>query len=200
MIPGSIYIYLFGNSTLSAPLPSVFYWMNSLIRGTPRRLWVARRSAVGILTPVSLLRSFVISEDVSTDGKWCYVVYWVIPCPDLGSVNWAHLKNRLLSACPSPSISFYFDSGARAASSQVYLLKVLCIDRKGLLNGKHQLAWSSWSEAALGGDNQCADWFSGFVPDVTRILGELELIIQRVKVSTTPDGRVVDFFFITDGM
>ncbi|CAA7389653.1 unnamed protein product [Spirodela intermedia] len=108
--------------------------------------------------------------DVSTDGKWCYVVYWVIPCPELGSVNWAHLKDRLLSACPSSSISFYFDSGARTAASQVYLLKVLCIDRKGLLN------------------------------DVTRILGELELIIQRVKVSTTPDGRVVDFFFITDGM
>ncbi|CAA6654938.1 unnamed protein product [Spirodela intermedia] len=59
-------------------------------------------------------------------------------------------------------------------SGPVYLLKVLCIDRKGLLNGKHHLAWSSSSE--------------------------LELIIQRVKVSTTPDGRVVDFFFITDGM
>jgi UTP:GlnB (protein PII) uridylyltransferase len=36
--------------------------------------------------------------------------------------------------------------------------------------------------------------------DVTHILSDLELIIQRVKVSTTPDGRVVDLFFITDGM
>jgi UTP:GlnB (protein PII) uridylyltransferase len=36
--------------------------------------------------------------------------------------------------------------------------------------------------------------------DVTHILSELELLIHRVKVSTTPDGRVVDLFFITDGM
>ena len=37
--------------------------------------------------------------------------------------------------------------------------------------------------------------------DVTHILSELELLIHILKVSTTPDGRVVDlFFFITDGM
>lgn len=34
--------------------------------------------------------------------------------------------------------------------------------------------------------------------DVTRVLCELELTIRRVKVSTTPDGRVLDLFFITD--
>lgn len=34
--------------------------------------------------------------------------------------------------------------------------------------------------------------------DVTQVLCELELTIRRVKVSTTPDGRVVDLFFITD--
>jgi UTP:GlnB (protein PII) uridylyltransferase len=38
------------------------------------------------------------------------------------------------------------------------------------------------------------------VSDVTHILSDLELLIQRVKVSTTPDGRVVNLFFITDGM
>lgn len=37
-------------------------------------------------------------------------------------------------------------------------------------------------------------WFA----DVTRVLCELELIIRRVKVSTTPDGKVMDLFFITD--
>nr|DAD25881.1 TPA_asm: hypothetical protein HUJ06_027349 [Nelumbo nucifera] len=36
--------------------------------------------------------------------------------------------------------------------------------------------------------------------DVTQVLCELELTIQRVKVMTTPDGRVMDLFFITDGM
>lgn len=34
--------------------------------------------------------------------------------------------------------------------------------------------------------------------DVTEVLCELELIIKRVKVSTTPDGKVMDLFFITD--
>lgn len=36
--------------------------------------------------------------------------------------------------------------------------------------------------------------------DVTKILCELELTIQRVKVMTTPDDKVLDLFFITDGM
>ncbi|TYH77209.1 hypothetical protein ES332_D04G137100v1 [Gossypium tomentosum] len=34
--------------------------------------------------------------------------------------------------------------------------------------------------------------------DVTQVLSSLELNIQKVKVSTTPDGTVVDLFFITD--
>lgn len=34
--------------------------------------------------------------------------------------------------------------------------------------------------------------------DVTKVLCQLELTIKRVKVSTTPDGRVMDLFFITD--
>lgn len=38
------------------------------------------------------------------------------------------------------------------------------------------------------------------VLDVTEVLCELELTIQRVKVTTTPDGRVLDLFFITDNM
>lgn len=36
--------------------------------------------------------------------------------------------------------------------------------------------------------------------DVTKVLTELEFTIQRVKVMTTPDGRVIDLFFITDEM
>jgi UTP:GlnB (protein PII) uridylyltransferase len=34
--------------------------------------------------------------------------------------------------------------------------------------------------------------------DVTGVLCELELTIKKVKVSTTPDGRVMDLFFLTD--
>lgn len=42
--------------------------------------------------------------------------------------------------------------------------------------------------------------FLAFFVDVTRVLCQLELIIQRVKVTTTPDGRVLDLFFVTDSM
>lgn len=34
--------------------------------------------------------------------------------------------------------------------------------------------------------------------DVTEVLCELELTIRWVKVSTTPDGTVMDLFLITD--
>ncbi|CAA2969272.1 ACT domain-containing ACR10 [Olea europaea subsp. europaea] len=37
-----------------------------------------------------------------------------------------------------------------------------------------------------------------FLADVTEVLCELELTIKRVKISTTPDGKVLDLFFITD--
>lgn len=33
---------------------------------------------------------------------------------------------------------------------------------------------------------------------MTEVLCDLELTIRRVKVSTTPDGRVMDLFLITD--
>lgn len=36
--------------------------------------------------------------------------------------------------------------------------------------------------------------------DITKVLCELELTIQRVKVMPTPDRRVLDLFFITDVM
>ncbi|PRQ19430.1 hypothetical protein RchiOBHm_Chr7g0217131 [Rosa chinensis] len=37
-----------------------------------------------------------------------------------------------------------------------------------------------------------------FCVDVTKVLCELEMLIQRVKVMPNPDGRVLDLFFITD--
>ncbi|XP_042408823.1 ACT domain-containing protein ACR9-like [Zingiber officinale] len=108
--------------------------------------------------------------DVSTDGQWCYVVFWVVPVSPSINIRWENLKTRLMGLCPSCPIPFYFDSINTSASAQMYLLKLFSVDRKGLLH------------------------------DVTQVLGELELLIHRVKVSTTPDGRVIDFFFITDGM
>ncbi|KAK1403376.1 ACT domain-containing protein [Heracleum sosnowskyi] len=111
----------------------------------------------------------IFRGDVSTDGKWCYLVFWVFGKP---STRWGLLKKRLSGACPSCSsasgISFYQTESQPPNPPDVFLLKLSCLDRKGLLH------------------------------DVTEVLCELELTIKRVKVSTTPDGRVMDLFFITD--
>ncbi|XP_068338733.1 ACT domain-containing protein ACR9-like [Pyrus communis] len=109
--------------------------------------------------------------DFSTDGIWCYVVLWVFPDSSSPAVKLSNLKNQLQSVCPSCSVPFYlYQQPTRSSSSPVYLLTFLCLDRKGLLH------------------------------DVTQTLSELELSIQRVKVTTTPDDRVLDLFFITDNM
>ncbi|KAG5553619.1 hypothetical protein RHGRI_011493 [Rhododendron griersonianum] len=111
----------------------------------------------------------IVRFDVSTDGKWCYIVFWVIGKP---TTRWGLLKKRLIGVCPSCSsasgISFYRSELQSPKPPDVFLLKLCCYDRRGLLH------------------------------DVTVVLCELELTIKRVKVSTTPDGRVMDLFFITD--
>ncbi|KAJ6755402.1 ACT DOMAIN-CONTAINING PROTEIN ACR4-RELATED [Salix purpurea] len=111
---------------------------------------------------------YITKGDVSTDGKWCYIVFWVVP-HSRSIIRWTNLKNRLLSVCPSCSVSFYWNQ-QQSKSCPVYLLKFISLDRKGLLH------------------------------DVTQVLCELELTIQRVKVTTTPDGRVLDLFFVTDNL
>ncbi|XP_043704722.1 ACT domain-containing protein ACR10-like isoform X1 [Telopea speciosissima] len=111
----------------------------------------------------------IVRGDVSTDGKWCYIVFWVVGKP---TTRWDLLKRRLVGACPScssASVIYYYRSELQQQKPpDIFLLKFCCFDRRGLLH------------------------------DVTQVLCELELIIRRVKVSTTPDGRVVDLFFITD--
>lgn len=110
----------------------------------------------------------ILRVDVSTDGKWCYIVFWVV-----GNQNtrWSLLQKRLVGVCPSCSsasgISFY-RSEQPPRPPEFFLLTLCCDNRHGLLH------------------------------DVTLVLCELELSIKRVKVSTTPEGRVVDLFFITD--
>ncbi|CAA7036789.1 unnamed protein product [Microthlaspi erraticum] len=115
----------------------------------------------------------ITKGDVTTDGVWCYIVLWVVPHYDSLILRWSHLKNQLVSVCPSCSTYFLLNMTSPCpASTPVYLLKFFCLDRRGLLH------------------------------DVTQILTELELelSIQTVKVTTTPDGRVLDLFFITDKM
>ncbi|CAK9188315.1 unnamed protein product [Ilex paraguariensis] len=114
---------------------------------------------------------YITKGDVSTDGLWCYIILWVVPHSSSTGVTWLNLKDRLLSICPSCLVSFYLNQPSpNPEPPPVYLLRFCSLDRKGLLH------------------------------DVTRVLSVLELTIQRVKVTTTPDGRVLDLFFITDNL
>ncbi|XP_022747635.1 ACT domain-containing protein ACR10-like [Durio zibethinus] len=116
----------------------------------------------------------IVRGDLSTDGKWCYIVFWVVckPTTRWYSSRWELLKKRLIGACPSCSsasgISYYRSELQPSKPPDVFLLKLSCYDRKGLLH------------------------------DVTEVLCSLELNIKKVKVSTTPDGTVMDLFFVTD--
>ncbi|XP_020115210.1 ACT domain-containing protein ACR10 [Ananas comosus] len=117
----------------------------------------------------------IVRGDMSTDGKWCFIVFWVVGRGGK-ETRWGLLKKRLMGVCPVVSsplvIETYFSRQPEMVSMvqqpQVFLLKFSCYDRLDLLH------------------------------DVTQVLCELELTIRRVKVSTTPDGRVLDLFFITD--
>ncbi|XP_058183885.1 ACT domain-containing protein ACR9-like isoform X2 [Rhododendron vialii] len=106
--------------------------------------------------------------DFCTDGYWCYMVLWTVPQTSSMTVDWESLKKRLLSACPSFLMSSYFNQKSSGSPPLLYMLKVFCLDRKGLLH------------------------------DVTKALCQLELSIERVKVMTTPDGKLLNLFFITD--
>ncbi|KAJ6892216.1 hypothetical protein NC651_025420 [Populus alba x Populus x berolinensis] len=115
----------------------------------------------------------ITRADFQTDGRWCYIVLWVVQLQhsNLLRLDWDSLKNRLLRVSPPCLTPLYYDQklNGSPAAPSVYLLKFCCVDRKGLLH------------------------------DVTEVLTELEFTIQRLKVMTTPDGKVVDLFFITDG-
>ncbi|CAH8387086.1 unnamed protein product [Eruca vesicaria subsp. sativa] len=114
---------------------------------------------------------YIKKGDVTTDGVWCYIVLWVIPHYDHLKLRWSHLKTQLVSVCPSCPTYFVLNlMSPSPTSTPVYLLNFFCLDRTGLLH------------------------------DVTQVLTELELSIQSVKVTTTPDGRVLDLFFITDNL
>lgn len=76
------------------------------------------------------------AEDVSTDGKWCYLVFWVF---GKQNTRWSLLKKRLSECCPSCSsasgISYYRTDLEPPKPPEVFLLKFCCHDRRGLLHG-----------------------------------------------------------------
>ncbi|KAG2311923.1 hypothetical protein Bca52824_023480 [Brassica carinata] len=113
-------------------------------------------------------------------------VLWVVPHYDSLILRWSHLNIEMVTSqdpacicavCPSCPTYFVLSlMSPSPISTPVYLLNFFCIDRTGLLHG----TVSYW--------------------DVTQVLTELEFSIQSVKVTTTPDGRVLDLFFITENL
>lgn len=75
---------------------------------------------------------------MSTDGKWCYIKFWVVGQP---TASWSLLKKRLLEVCPSyismSGIEYYRSEMDQPKPHDVFLLKFWCsCDRKGLLHGE----------------------------------------------------------------
>lgn len=111
----------------------------------------------------------VVKADVSTDCKWCLVIFWVVPdARSSRPTDWVMLKNRLVESCPPSSLMFYYVLNPEPKPKQLYVLQIGSVDRTGLLN------------------------------DVSQALWELELTIHKVKVWTMPDDNVMDLFYVTD--
>lgn len=104
--------------------------------------------------PLFVVMLFVNDLDVSTDGKWCFILFWVVEGRVRASeTRWGLLEKRLLEACPvASSASEIYNSCYRQQEimamekqPQVYLLKFACYDRMGLLHGiPSLLCWLSF--------------------------------------------------------
>lgn len=137
--------------------------------------------------------------DLATDGRWCFVALWVRPRWFSGDAptpsTWALLKQRLEDICPSAVSSLLPRPPPPVhLSERLMLLQVCSIDRTGLLNGES-------NSMALNGILRvlCFDTYMLFLTaDVSQKLWELEFTIHKVKVSTSPEERSINFFFVTD--
>ncbi len=78
---------------------------------------------------------FFFVADLSTDGKWCFVVLWVVPRVRR-PVQWSLLKRRIEEVCPSIETQFMSPLIPPVSSRKVLLLQVCSSDRTGLLNGR----------------------------------------------------------------
>ncbi|GKV40900.1 hypothetical protein SLEP1_g48494 [Rubroshorea leprosula] len=146
--------------------------------GGPHVITVNCPDKIGLgLDLCRVLRVFglsIVKGDICTDVTWCYIIFWVVTksSEKWGSSRWELLKKRLMDACPScysvSGISYYCSELQSPEPPDVFMLKLCCHDRIGLLH------------------------------DVAGVLCKLELIIKKMEMSTTPNGRVIDLFFITD--
>jgi hypothetical protein len=96
----------------------------------------------------------VVKGDLSTDGRWCFVVLWVVPRVSASTVRWPLLKQRLEHACPSAVDQFLLPCPPPPVltSKNVFLLQVCSSDRTGLLHGNDNLLYTSmffWLDLSL---------------------------------------------------
>eukprot|EP00850_Spirogloea_muscicola_P020924 SM000230S07360 [mRNA] locus=s230:179037:181919:- [translate_table: standard] len=111
----------------------------------------------------------VVRGDLSTDGRWCFLVFWVLPqSGSANGVKWSLLKQRITAACPSNNPVLIYLPKPELRTRELFLLQVCSSNRSGLLN------------------------------DVCQVLWEIELTIKRVNVTTSPDDKAVDLFFVID--
>lgn len=111
----------------------------------------------------------VVRGDMSTDGKWCFVLFWVVPRDGSSkNIRWADLKKRLVAACPPTRPHLLLPQLSVSKPKETYLLQTSSLDSIGLLN------------------------------DISRIMWELELTILKMNATVTPDGKALNLFYITD--
>eukprot|EP00899_Mesostigma_viride_P008418 jgi/Mesvir1/17578/Mv08813-RA.1 len=113
----------------------------------------------------------VVSGDFTTDGKWSFVVYKVRPAKGMANISWRLLKQRLAAVCPNPAKSlggYGEEEPLVKPRDPLFMFQVCAQDRCGILN------------------------------DVTMLLWEIEMTIHKIHISTSPDNRAVDLFFVTD--
>ncbi|KAL4855006.1 ACT domain-containing protein ACR10 [Chlorella vulgaris] len=111
----------------------------------------------------------IIRGDISTDGKWCFIIFKV--CLSSGvPPRWQLLKSRLESICPSgtDTLQQLWRWRSIPKEQQAFLLQVAGYDRQGML---HSLSHALW---------------------------ESDATVFKAHVTTSPNGKVADMFWIYD--
>eukprot|EP00239_Pterosperma_sp_CCMP1384_P001711 CAMPEP_0197845208 /NCGR_PEP_ID=MMETSP1438-20131217/2156_1 /TAXON_ID=1461541 /ORGANISM="Pterosperma sp., Strain CCMP1384" /LENGTH=428 /DNA_ID=CAMNT_0043456395 /DNA_START=236 /DNA_END=1522 /DNA_ORIENTATION=+ len=111
----------------------------------------------------------IIHGDFSTDGKWCFLMFKVRSL-DVTHAKWHLLKRRLETVCPNfeSQLARLNQVEVPRPDKPIFLVIVDSEDRTGLLN------------------------------DAVNALLEQDCAVHTVHVSTTPAGRAIDIFYITD--
>lgn len=130
----------------------ILFFGLSVVRGGEPKVGIFLAFLVLLAFKDWIFMGVCLGLDVSTDGKWCYIVFWVVGSSTGAPTRWGLLKKRLLGACPAASsasglyISYYRQQELLMMEHkpQVFLLKFSCYDRMGLLHGEC-LKFTHWN-------------------------------------------------------